>query len=586
MPVLGAQFLLEPCGARAFFVPEDFSRDELELAATARRFMEREVLPKIPAMENKDFAETRRLLQRAGELGLLMTAVPEEYGGLGLPNRVSGLISESVSLYGGFSVSHGAHTKIGTQPLVYFGTEEQKSKWLPRLASGELIAAYALSEPGSGSDAQAAKTLAKLSADGKHYVVTGAKQWITNGAIADLFTVFCQIDDGSGKLEFSALMVELGTPGFEVGREEHKLGIRGSSTTPLTFQEALIPVENRLGAVGDGAKIAFNILNVGRYNLAIGTIGGVKEGLKLAMEYATERKQFGVPLMRFGALRQKAAEIAVTIFGMEAMGYRVAGLVDTLAEETAQSGKALTGADKMKPIEEYAIEASIAKVWCSDMLNVAASECLQMYGGYGYVEDYPAERMFRDARINMIFEGTNEVNRLLIPGMLLKRAMKGRLGVMQWLGRLGDGPAAPPEGPLSAERDAADRLKGLAGVVLQAAALKHMQALEKEQQVLLMLADLIIDAYLCDSAVGRALQRRAKGLPTDVSDAMARVTASHTTDRAHANARRCARALASGPALDALLSRLDAWSPALRSDVVADRDLIADALAARGAYPL
>ncbi len=588
MAVLGAQFLLEKAGSREFFIPEQFTADELELAATARRFMERDVFPSIPAMENKDFAETRRLLQKAGELGLLMTAVPEEYGGLGLPARVSGLLSEAVSTYAGFSVSHGAHTKIGTQPLVYFGSEAQKERWLPKLASGEWIAAYALSEAGSGSDAQSARTIARLSEDKTHYVVTGSKQWITNGAIADLFTVFCQVDDGSGNLQFSALLIERNTPGFEIGREEHKLGIRGSSTTPLVFTEARVPVENLLGNVGDGARIAFNILNVGRYNLAIGAVGGVKEGLRNAVAYATERKQFNTSTMRFGAMRQKAAEIAATIFGMEALSYRVAGMVDDMAAElsAAQAGKALSGAEKMRSIEEYAIEASIGKVWCSEVLNVCASELLQMYGGYGYVEDYPAERMFRDARINMIFEGTNEVNRLLIPGQLLKRAMKGRIGVMPWIGRLGDGPAPAPEGALSAERDAVERIKGLSGILLQTAAMKYMQALEKEQQVLLVLADLIIDAFVADSAVGRALQRRAAGLPSDLSDAMARVLVSHAADRAVANARRCARAVASGPQLDALLGRLAAWAPDLRSNVVADRDLIADAVSERGGYPL
>ncbi|MBT9555397.1 MAG: acyl-CoA dehydrogenase family protein [Myxococcales bacterium] len=585
MAVVGGQFLLEKTGSREIFTPEQYSKDELEFAATARRFVEREVIPHIKALENKDYVLGKKLLQKAGELGLLMTGVPEAYGGLGLPHRVSGMLSEAVSGYGGFSVSFGAHTKIGTLPLVYFGNAEQKQKWLPALASGEKIAAYALSEPGSGSDAQAATTVAKLSDDGTHYVVNGTKQWITNGSFADVYTVFCQVDDGSGKPQFSALMVERGTPGFEAGAEEHKLGIRGSSTTPLTFVDAKIPVANLLGNPGDGAAIAFNILNVGRYTLAMGVNGGAKAALAAAIQYATERKQFGKSTMSFGALRQKVAETAAQIYAMETCSYRIAGLSDDMTAAMGPLDESKSGKEKMRPIEEYAIESSIAKVYCSETLNVLASECLQMYGGYGYVEDYPAERTFRDSRINMIFEGTNEVNRLLVPGMLLKRAMQGRLGAMQWLGSLESGPQPVAEGPLADERDAVDRMKGVAGVLLQAAVGKYMHSLEKEQQILLYLADLLIDAYVGDSVVGRALYRQKAGLPSAVSDAMTRLTLSHAADRVRANARACARSLASGEDLEKLLKKVDRWAIDLRSNPIADRDLIADAAVEKGGYP-
>lgn len=585
MAVVGGQFLLDKTGSQGFFTPEQYSKDELEFAATARRFVEREVIPHVKALENKDFVLGKKLLQRAGELGLLMTGVPEAYGGLGLPHRVSGMLSEAVSGYGGFSVSFGAHTKIGTLPLVYFGNVEQKQKWLPALASGEKIGAYALSEPGSGSDAQAATTVARLSDDKTHYVVNGTKQWITNGSFADVYTVFCQLDDGSGKPQFSAFIVERGTPGFESGAEEHKLGIRGSSTTPLTFVDAKIPVENLLGKPGDGAAIAFNILNVGRYTLAMGVNGGAKVTLAAAIQYASERKQFGKSTMSFGALRQKVAESSAQIYAMESCSYRIAGLSDDMTEAMGPVDESKSGKEKMRPIEEYAIESSIAKVYCSEALNVIASECLQMYGGYGYVEDYPAERSFRDARINMIFEGTSEVNRLLVPGMLLKRAMQGRLGAMQWLGSLESGPQPVADGPMAEERDAVDKIKGVAGVLLQAAVSKYMHSLEKEQQILLFLADLLIDAYVCDSAVGRALYRQKAGLPSAVSDAMTRLTLSHAADRVRANARACARSLAAGEDLDKLLKKVDRWDIALRSNPVADRELIADAAVEKVGYP-
>jgi alkylation response protein AidB-like acyl-CoA dehydrogenase len=586
MTVAGGQFLLEKVGSRTFFTPEDFTAEDLDLAATTRRFMKREVEPHITAMEKKDYGKLVALMQKAGELGLLMTGVPEAYGGLGLPSRVSGLVAECTAQYGAFSVSYGAHTKIGTMPLVYFGNPAQKEKWLPRMATGELLAAYALSEPEAGSDAQSARTTAVLSADKTHYVMNGTKQWITNGSFAGIFTVFCQVDDGSGKPKFSAIMVERGTPGFETGAEEHKLGIRGSSTVPITFNDALVPVENLLGKPGDGAAIAFNILNIGRYNLAIGVTGGAKEQLEASIAYAKDRKQFGKSTMTFGALRQKVAEAAALIYAMEAGSYRIAGLTDALSAELGPMDETKSGKDKMKPIEEYAIEASIGKVFCSEALNLIATECLQMYGGYGYVEDYSAERGFRDARINMIFEGTNEVNRLLVPAQLLKRAMTNRLPLMPWFSTLKDGPAPAPEGVLSAERDAADRFKGVAGTLIQTAAMKYMQALEGQQQILLLLADIVIDTYVADSVVGRSLKRHAAGLPTTVSDAAARVVVAHAADRIHANARACACALAEGEELDKLLRRVDRWSVNLRSNLVRDRDVIADAVTEKGAYTL
>lgn len=582
----GGQFLLEPVGTREFFTMEDFSADELAIGQTVTDFIEGDVLPNAAAMEKKDYEALMKAFRKGGELGLYMTAVPEKWGGLGLPKRVTALVTERMASYGSWSVTYGAHSGIGTLPIVYFGNDEQKAKYLPKLASGETMGAYALSEPGSGSDALGATTTAVLNEAGTHYVVNGTKQWITNGALADVFTVFCQIVDAEGAHHFSALIVEKGTDGFSIGPEEHKLGIRGSSTTPLIFEDALIPKENVLGEIGRGHEIAFNILNVGRYTLAVGVGGGAKRALRHAITYASERKQFKTPTIQFGALRQKVAHAAADIYAMESLSFRVAGMTDEMAAEIGEIDENASGREKMRPIEEYAIESSIGKVWCSERLNEIASECLQMYGGYGYVEDYPAELSFRDARINMIFEGTNEVNRLLIPGMLLKRAMKGRLPIMDWLGALGNTPAELEDGPLLAERQTTERFKGIAGILTQAAAMKYMRKLESQQQILLLLADLLTDCYVADSAVGRAVKRHRRGLKTDFTDALTRVTVLRAQDRVRTNAGHLLSAMFEGKELEGMKARIDNFWPALPSTLVADRKLIADVVVGAGGYNL
>jgi alkylation response protein AidB-like acyl-CoA dehydrogenase len=581
----GGQFLLEPVGSRPFFTPDHFTKDEISIGKTASDFMHKEVVPHVKELEAKNYELLMDVFRKGGELGLYMASVPEEYGGLGLKKAVAGLVTEKMASYGGFSVTYGAHVGIGTLPIVYFGTPEQKEKYLPNLALGKWMAAYALSEPGSGSDALGARCTAILSDDGSHYVVNGTKQWITNGAIAEVFTVFVQIQDPDGTHHFSALLVEKDTDGFEAGPEEHKLGIRGSSTTPLIFEDATIPVANLLGEKGRGHEIAFNILNVGRYTLGLGVTGGAKEALKGAIAYAGDRKQFKTPVIQFGALRQKVAVAACQIYAMETLGYRVAGLIDDMTE-SMDLGPSASGREKMKPIEEYAIEASVAKVYCSERLNEICSEALQMYGGYGYVEDYPIELAFRDARINMIFEGTNEINRLLIPDMLFKRAMKGRLPAMQWFGTLSSGPGTPGDGPLAAEADAVQRFKGTAGTLLQTAAMKYMQTLGDEQELVLLLSELVIDACVMDSVVGRSMQRHAEGRDTAISDAMARVLVADAADRVTANADALACAVMEGEELSKLRHKLSKWS--WRSDVnrVADRKAIADATIEVGAYSL
>jgi alkylation response protein AidB-like acyl-CoA dehydrogenase len=421
-PARGGSFLFEPVGARPFMTPERFSETQRQFHATGQDFARKEVTPRAAALEKKDNALLRELLAKAGDLGLLGVDVPEEYGGLALDKTTSMLVAESQSAdYGGWSTTFGAHVGIGTLPIVFFGTPEQKAKYLPDLASGRKVAAYALSEAGSGSDALGARTVGKLSPDGKHYVVNGGKMWITNGGFADVYVVFLQLQPGG----FTALIVERGTPGFSSGREEHKLGIRGSSTTPLIFEDARIPVENVLGEIGKGHKIAFNILNVGRLKLAAFAVGGMKSALRGGIEYAAQRKQFGKPIVSFGLIREKLAQAAAQIYAAESMTYRAAGAIDD-AIASASGGDAIGEAKDaravMAGIEEYAVEASIMKVAGSEMLFHIIDEMLQIHGGNGFVEDYPIERAYRDNRVNRIFEGTNEINRLLIPGMVFKRA--------------------------------------------------------------------------------------------------------------------------------------------------------------------
>ncbi|HIA01890.1 MAG TPA: acyl-CoA dehydrogenase [Myxococcales bacterium] len=584
----GGQFLIDPVGSHSFFIPEDFTEEERFMGIAASEFCAKEVVPHARRMEEKDYELLVGALKKSGELGLCMTAVPEAWGGLGLPERVTGLVAEKVASYGTFSVTHGAHSTIGTLPIVYFGTPEQKAKYLPKLATCELIGAYALSEPGSGSDALGARTVAVLNEEGTHYVVNGTKQWITNGGFADLFVVFCQIADDEGAHHFSALIVEKDTPGFKPGKEEHKLGIRGTSTTPLHFDNALIPKENLLGVIGKGHEIAFNILNVGRFKLALGVTGGARNVLTYAIEYASERKQFKTPVINFGALRQKVAIAASEIYAMESLSYRIAGLIDEYKDEVGHIPEDAPGKVRMQPIQEYAIESSIAKVYCSEALNRVVSESLQMYGGYGYVEDYPVEMAFRDARINMIFEGTNEINRMLIPGMLLKRAMNGELPLMQWLGSLETGPQDVEDTTvMAAEINACQRIKGTTGVLMQAVAGKYMRTLESEQELLLLLSDLVMDAYIVDSAVGRTLKRHKSGESNlDAVDAATRLVVRHAADRVRTNAERLAEAAFDGEQALGLLEKINTWSANYRCNVVADQKLVADSVIGHGSYNL
>src|ERR1700733_7127735 len=432
----GGSFLIESRGPDEIFTPEDLSEEQRQIAATAERFAREEILPRVAAIEAKEPGSMAAVLRKAAELGFTAVDVPEEYGGLGMDKVSSTLIVDHISVLASFSTAFGAHAGIATLPLVWYGTPEQKQRYLPKLASCEWIGAYGLSEASSGSDAMNIRTRATLSPDGAHYILSGEKQWITNGGIADLYTVFAKIDGD----KFSAFLLERDTPGLIVGTEEHKLGIHGSSTCPLVLQDCKIPVDNLLGEAGKGHHIAFNVLNVGRFKLAVACIGGARHALAQMIHYAKERRAFGKPIAEFGLIQRKISSAAARLYASESMAYRTIGMMDAKlgtanVEPNADVPRSL---DIPMSIGEYAVECSILKVYGSEMLTLVADELIATMGGYGYVEEYPAERTYRDARINRIFEGTNEINRLIITGWMMKRAMNGKLPLLGAIKRVMD----------------------------------------------------------------------------------------------------------------------------------------------------
>src|SRR6202790_3082629 len=431
--ISGGSFLLESRQPEEVFTPEDFTDQHRMIGQTAEEFAVNEIVPNVEKIEHKDFSVSRDLLKKAGDLGLSGVEVPEAYGGLELDKVTAAVIADHIAQYAGFATTWGAHSGIGMLPLVYFGTEEQKKKYLPRLAAGEIVGAYALSEASSGSDALNCRARATLAPDGKHYLLNGEKMWITNAGFADLFTVFAKIDGE----KFTAFLVEKTFPGFSIGTEEHKMGIRGSSTCPVILNDCQVPVENLLGEIGKGHVIAFNILNIGRFKLGAMCVGGARVSLQNAVAYAKQRKAFGKTIGDFGLVREKIANMATLIYVGESLVYRTVGMMDALLSEI-DSASPDAAKERRKAIEEYAVECSILKVWGSEMIDYVVDETVQIYAGYGFVEEYPAERAYRDARINRIFEGTNEINRLIITGFLLKRAMSGQLPLMPAIKKLMD----------------------------------------------------------------------------------------------------------------------------------------------------
>lgn len=497
--VKGGEFLISETDE--IFTPEDLTDEHRMIGETTRAFVDNEVHPQLPAMEGHAWEIARELVKKAGDLGLIGSTIPEEFGGLGLDQTTSVVIAEMMGRGGGFGTTFGADSSIGLLPLLYFGSEELKQKWVPKIVSGELVSAYCLTESGSGSDAQAAKTTARLSDDGEHYILNGEKMFISNGGFADVFIVFAKIDGEKDK--FSAFLVER-SDHCRPGAEEHKMGIRSSSTTPLILSDCTIPTTNLIGNIGDGAKIAFNILNVGRFKLGASVTGGAKLAIHESVRYANERHQFGKPISSFGAIKHKLAEMAIRTWIAESITYRTVGMIDALIGDGADNAK------KLQSIEEYAVESSINKVACSEALDYVVDEMVQIYGGYGYSADYPAEKAYRDSRINRIFEGTNEINRMLIPGQLMKRAMKGRLGLLAAAKALQDEILNPQvsfdddASTLAAETKLAQNAKKISLMVLGTAAQKYMMGLAEQQEVLLNCADIIIDAYQMETATLRA----------------------------------------------------------------------------------
>ncbi len=499
----GGMYLLESVNPADVFTPEDFTDEHKMIASTCTDFIDKEVLPRMEDLEHQKEGLMRELLEKAGELGLLSADIEEEYGGAELGKLASIIITENISYGGSFSLGHGAHTGIGSLPIALFGNEEQKKRYLPKLASGEMIAAYALTEPGAGSDALSAKAKAVLSEDGKYYVLNGEKIFITNAGFADVFVTYAKIDGD----KFTAFIVDKDTPGFSTGAEEKKMGIKGSSTRSLIFEDARIPVENVLGEIGKGHVIAFNILNIGRFKLGAGVTGSAKKALQVAVKYALQRQQFKTPIAKFGIIQTKLAQMNTKVYASESVQYRLAGLI----EEALQDKK--SGPEIGRAIEDYAIECSISKVFGSEVLDFVVDEVVQIHGGYGYTQEYPAERFYRDSRINRIFEGTNEINRLIIPATLMRKAMKGELPFMMAAQALQkevmDLKATVPQDdgrPLYAERAMLALVKKLFLMIAGQAAMKYMQKLAEEQELLQIMADIAIEIYAMESCVLRALK--------------------------------------------------------------------------------
>jgi butyryl-CoA dehydrogenase len=583
----GGSFLIESRIPAEVFTPEDLNEEQRQIAATAAQFAREEILPLTDPIEAKEPGVLVSLLRKAAELGFTSVDIPEEYGGMGMDKITSALIADHLSILASVSTAFGAHTGIATLPLVWYGTEEQKLRYLPKLATAEWIGSYGLSEASSGSDAMNVRTRAMLSPDGAHYILNGEKMWITNCGIANLYTVFAKIDGE----KFSAFLIERDFPGLTVGAEEHKLGIRGSSTCPLILQDCKVPVSNLLGEAGKGHHIAFNVLNVGRLKLGVACIGGARHALAHMIRYAKERTAFGKPIAEFGLIQRKISASATRLYAAESMAYRTVGMIDaSLAQQNSESNSAR---ETQKRIEEYAVECSILKVYGSEMMSMVADELVATMGGYGYVEEYPAERFYRDARINEIFEGTNEINRLIITGWLMKRALNGQLPLLGAIKKLMDEVMQPPsfdsgsadDEPLAREAELLAAVKKIALFTAGVASQRFMAALQDQQEVMADLADIIVQAYALESALLRA-RKMVSPASIAVSAAMTGLLADDAMSLAEQASRRVLAACGEGDLLRtqlAILRRLARFTPA---DAVGLSRIVAKECIQRERYPL
>jgi alkylation response protein AidB-like acyl-CoA dehydrogenase len=580
----GGEWLLQPSDSASVFTPDQLSDEHRLIGQTVSDFVTNEVLPALDRLEQKDWTLARQLVQHAGGLGLLGVDAPEAYGGVQLDKITSMIVSERMARSASFGATFGAQANLTVLPLVLFGTEAQKQKYLPRLLSGELIGAYCLSEPGSGSDALGARTRATRQPDGS-FVLNGEKAWITNGGFADVYIVFAKVD---GEL-FSAFIVERAFKGVSNGKEEHKMGLHGSSTTPVILQDVHVPAENLLGEIGKGHKIAFNVLNFARFKLGGMCNGAAHAAIGEAARYAGQRKQFGQPIASFGAIKHKLGEMIVRTYAVESLLYRTAGLIeariDATPHEPADQSVALA------TLEEYAIEASIAKVAGSEVLDFVLDENIQIHGGNGFVRDYPAEGHYRDSRVNRIFEGTNEINRLLIPGMLARRAVKGDLGIIAAAKALQEELLGPPSmaaadgSLLGEEQTAVKSFKKACLLVLGLAMQTYREKIADQQEVLMHLADMMIDTYSADSAVLRALSVSAKKLPkADLQVVAARVFVNDAAMRVEASARQALGAMIEGDMLRVSVSALKRLFKQMPINTAAMRRQLADEAVTRGAY--
>jgi alkylation response protein AidB-like acyl-CoA dehydrogenase len=585
----GGEFLITDVAPEQVFTPEDFTDEHKMIMETANDFISKEVLPSIDKLEKKDRDLARSLLTQSGELGLISTDIPEAYGGLGLDKVSTTIVIEAMGGKGPFSIVFGTHTGIGTLPIVYFGNEEQKKKYLPKLAAGELCGAYCLTEAGAGSDALNIKTKAVLTDDGKHYILNGEKMFITNAGYADLFTIYAKVDGE----HFTGFLVEKDFPGVSTGKEEEKMGVHGSSTRPVILENAEVPAANVLFEIGKGHKIAFNILNIGRWKLGAATVGGCKSCLALAVKYANKRVQFKAPISSFGLIKTKLADMAVRTYMSESMNYRLAGMFDaklgTLDEEAKMSG-----AENAKAIEEYALECSISKVYGTEVLDLCADEYVQILGGYGYSSEYPAEGFYRDSRINRIWEGTNEINRMLIPGTLLKRATQGRVNlwpaaqaVEEAIKEYSPGETTLPDTPLALQEHMVGISKKIALMVTGLSAQKYQQKIAEEQEILARIADIIIEIFAMESGLLRAQKKIAETGEDKTAHQIAavKIYVDETIPRIREWAKQILACMSEGDRLKMQLGGVEKLATYQPIDIISLKRTLADEIIDRESYP-